>query len=455
MSKLPENLPALLRAAGLSVVVVDGWEDRGRPPSTGGFEPVGSLNHHTGASASGWTKVKELAYAKWMFLVGRGVELPAPLCQIALGRSGTVYLGAAGRANHAGTAKPSGSVSGGDGNALYIGTEWMLSGTEAIPPAMYAAGVTLNAVLTEKVTKTSVQTISCHYNTSITGKWDIGDPNGIVFNGARVLDVPKFRNAVAARRRVLYGQPVAPSVHDAPKIPTKGVVLAKGPSDHKPFVRDLWFNRKTESRFRVGFWNVHHGTTAKQARPTFMQMKTMGVDLIIMNEVKRHSGILSLLREMGYGTAYNDPEFAIAWRKDAFEFRRDNDLVLSEENYWLDRNEALSVILEHKATGLLLRVISEHPPAHISRPDHATFDNVLEVHKDIGERNAKIANRTKIAALIARDSNIDPVRDRPVHQGNWRWAYEGWKYVRSPEPTFGSRRHIDEMLVNGLRTRRI
>lgn len=211
MNRLPSNLPALLREAGLTVVVVDGWLSRGRP--TGGFEPVGTLNHHTGASARGWTRAKELAYAKWMFLTGRS-DLPAPLCQIALGRSGTVYLGAAGRANHAGVAKASGSVGGGDGNRLYAGVEWMLSGTEEIPPVMMSAAITLNAVMSEKVTRTSVETVSCHYNTSVTGKWDIGDPKGVPFTDKRVLDIKEFRRDVAAERDRLYRkEPVVTEYH--------------------------------------------------------------------------------------------------------------------------------------------------------------------------------------------------------------------------------------------------
>lgn len=200
MNRLTEDLIAALRAAGLEVVVITGWLARGRP---GSFDPVGVLNHHTGASARGWTRLKELAYAKWMFLTGRP-DLPAPLCQIALGRSGVVYVGAAGRANHAGTARASGTVSAGDGNTLYYGVEWMLSGTEVIPDEMMEAAVLLNAVLTEKQTRTSVQTISCHYNTSVTGKWDIGDPNGVPYNGIGVLDISRFRRRVAMARERLY-----------------------------------------------------------------------------------------------------------------------------------------------------------------------------------------------------------------------------------------------------------
>ena len=207
MASLPKNFPALLRAAGLNVVEVDNWYGNARP---GSFSPVGSLNHHTGASAKGWSRAKELAYARWMFRTGRA-DLPAPLCQIALGRSGVVYLGASGRANHAGTARASGSVSAGDGNSLYIGTEWMLSGTEAIPAVMLQTGIKLNAVITEKVTGTSAATVSAHYQTSITGKWDIGDPNGIPYKNVRVLDMDKFRAAVDSARDELYGAPATPA----------------------------------------------------------------------------------------------------------------------------------------------------------------------------------------------------------------------------------------------------
>lgn len=195
MAHLPKNLPALLRQAGLTVVEVDDWYGHGHP---GSFNPTGVLNHHTGASARGWSQAKELSYARWMFRQGR-TDLPAPLCQIALGRSGTVYIGASGRAYHAGTAKASGSVASGDGNSLYIGIEWMLSGTEEIPEEMMDAGIALNAVLISKVTKTSERTISAHYQTSVTGKWDIGDPNGVPYKDKKVLDMSLFRSRVKTR----------------------------------------------------------------------------------------------------------------------------------------------------------------------------------------------------------------------------------------------------------------
>lgn len=192
---LPDDLPKRLRAAGLTVVEVGEWRENGRDSGSG---PVGVLNHHTGSFDRIGDLADDLSYAKWLFQTGRS-DLAPPLCNITLSAEGTVYIGAMGRAYHGGMAKASGSVSSGDANYLYVGIEWMLSGTQKIPAKMYAAGATLNAVLTQWMGN-SVQTVSCHYQTSVTGKWDIGDPDGIPFGSAKVLNVPKFRVAVQAER---------------------------------------------------------------------------------------------------------------------------------------------------------------------------------------------------------------------------------------------------------------
>lgn len=194
------NLAHRLRAAGIEVIEDEGYRTRGHD---GPFNPVGVLNHHTGASAKAWSRSKRLAYARWMFREGRS-DLPGPICNGALGPDGEFYLGALGRSYHAGTAAASGTVKAGDGNTMYFGIEWMLSGFESIPAEMMAAAITINAVITEEFTQTSVGTISCHYNTSVTGKWDIGDPNGILFKGSRVLDTEEFRRDVAEERERLY-----------------------------------------------------------------------------------------------------------------------------------------------------------------------------------------------------------------------------------------------------------
>jgi hypothetical protein len=161
---LPANLPALLRAEGLRVVEHEGWRTRGRP---GPFAPVGTLCHHTATSKS----ASDEAVCR-LLIVGRS-DLPGPLSQIGLARDGTVHLIAAGRANHAGSAKSSGTVAAGDGNTLYIGVEAFNDGVgEPWPAVQYDAYVTLAAALCEHVTGNSAQTVRGHKETSLSGKID-------------------------------------------------------------------------------------------------------------------------------------------------------------------------------------------------------------------------------------------------------------------------------------------
>lgn len=207
---LPEDLPQRLRAAGLKVVALDGWRSRGRPASTGGFNPRGILIHHTGSKQDG------MAYARWLFLKGRA-DLPAPLCQISIGRDGTVFVGAAGRANHAGRAKAFGSMPAGDGNALYVGIEVHNTGTEGYPAAQYRSMVQTAAVLRE-ILGAELTEISGHFQTSVTGKIDPGNPKnrgGVYWRGYWVLDMNRFRQDVKIARIKAPAGP-APTV-PAPK----------------------------------------------------------------------------------------------------------------------------------------------------------------------------------------------------------------------------------------------
>lgn len=186
MSNLPDNLAQTLKSYGLDVVEVPGWKTRGRPSSTGGFDPVGVLCHHTATSKS-----SSVASVLRLLVAGRS-DLPGPLCQLGLGRDGTVYLVAAGRANHAGEAKASGSVGAGDGNKLYIGIEAFNNGVgEPWPSVQYEAYIALCAVLSVEITKNSVATVRGHKETSVTGKID------------PTFDMSQFRARVESKIRVL------------------------------------------------------------------------------------------------------------------------------------------------------------------------------------------------------------------------------------------------------------
>lgn len=173
------DLAAACRKSGLRVVELDGWRTRSRPASTGGFAPIGILCHHTGGESD------DRAYAEWMATVGRS-DLPAPLCQLALDRNGTVYVSAAGRANHGGTAKATGPMPSGDANTLYVGIEAMNTGTEGWTATQYDAYARLCAALCKHY-HWPASHVRAHRETSVTGKWDPGE-----------LDMDSFRRDIAA-----------------------------------------------------------------------------------------------------------------------------------------------------------------------------------------------------------------------------------------------------------------
>jgi len=95
-----------------------GWETRTRPPSTGNFDPQGVLCHHT-ASPAGTTDRTDLQ----VILAGNS-GAPGPISQLYIGRTGSVYIVAAGRANHGGKGIRPGIDNGcADMNAALLGIE--------------------------------------------------------------------------------------------------------------------------------------------------------------------------------------------------------------------------------------------------------------------------------------------------------------------------------------------
>lgn len=103
-------MPEVLRNAGLKVAETDGWTTRG-----GGQMGTirGVMCHHTATITEG--NMPTLSVLK----SGRP-GLDGPLAQLGLGRDGTWYIVAAGRANHAGKGSWKGITTG---NSSFIGVE--------------------------------------------------------------------------------------------------------------------------------------------------------------------------------------------------------------------------------------------------------------------------------------------------------------------------------------------
>lgn len=185
------DLAQVCRTSGLTVVELPGWKSRGRPASTGGFDPIGVLCHHTAGASN------DRGYVEWMAYTGREADgLPAPLVQLALDRQGTVYVLAAGRANHAGESGGSGPIPKGDGNALLVGIEAMNTGTEGWTPTQYDAYARLCAALCAHY-GWDASHVRAHRETSVTGKVD---PSGAT-PGGPTFDMDRFRADVAHAMR--------------------------------------------------------------------------------------------------------------------------------------------------------------------------------------------------------------------------------------------------------------
>ena len=116
------NLANVLRDAGLTVVETPGWKTRGYAGQDL-KEIRGVLHHHTATNRS---RFNEDAPTLNMCINGRS-DLAGPLCNIVFGRTGTVYLVAAGVANHAGAGSAHG-IPENMGNHYLIGIEMESSG---------------------------------------------------------------------------------------------------------------------------------------------------------------------------------------------------------------------------------------------------------------------------------------------------------------------------------------
>jgi hypothetical protein len=100
------------RATGYRVVEVPDWRSRGHGPMR---RVEGVVGHHTATSASAGGDYPSLG----IVTNGRS-DLPGPLCNLGLGRAGTIYVVAAGTAWHAGGSRWTGFT---DLNDEFLGIE--------------------------------------------------------------------------------------------------------------------------------------------------------------------------------------------------------------------------------------------------------------------------------------------------------------------------------------------
>jgi N-acetyl-anhydromuramyl-L-alanine amidase AmpD len=125
-------LPTVLLDAGLKVAEQPGWRTRGRG-DVGTIKGV--ICHHTAGPKTG------IMPSLGVVTNGRS-DLPGPLSQLCLGRDGTFFVIAAGRANHAGAGNWQGVTTG---NSSFIGIEAENTGQTTGPNADPWPAVQLDA----------------------------------------------------------------------------------------------------------------------------------------------------------------------------------------------------------------------------------------------------------------------------------------------------------------------
>lgn len=113
-------LPIVLKAAGLKVATVDGWQTRGHGDVGDTF---GVICHHTAGPRDG-------NMPSLNTIVNGRPDLAGPLAQLGLGRDGTYYVIAAGRCSHAGKGEWLGHKLG---NTNFMGIEAEHTGKDDAP----------------------------------------------------------------------------------------------------------------------------------------------------------------------------------------------------------------------------------------------------------------------------------------------------------------------------------
>ena len=234
-------LAEVLLEAGLKIAEQPDWGSRGR----GDIGPVkGVICHHTAGSATG--NMPSLG-----IITNGRPDLSGPLAQLGLGRDGTFYIVAAGRANHAGAGSWHGITTG---NSNFIGIEAENTGKASDPwPEVqmdaYRRGV---AAILKKIGAEAF--MCCGHKEYALPKGRKPDPS---------FDMEDFRTKVKA---ILDGTATAPVLipaHDSKSRPT----LRRGATG--PLVKELQgkiglnpdgiFGPGTEAAVRA--FQARHATT--------------------------------------------------------------------------------------------------------------------------------------------------------------------------------------------------
>jgi hypothetical protein len=205
-------LPKVLTDAGLIVIEVPGWQNRGHGDAG---QVLGVLCHHTCGPLHG--DLPDLSV-----LVDGRPDLGGPLCNLGLGRSGHYWMIAAGKGWHAGAGEWQGIT---DGNAHFIGIEAenVGDGTDPWPDVQMDAYRRGCAAILNHIGANPMMCAGHKEYALPHGRKD--DPN---------FDMNQFRASVAALMSLPFPQAVPPIIATHVDVPKPVQPIAAKPIITKP-----------------------------------------------------------------------------------------------------------------------------------------------------------------------------------------------------------------------------
>lgn len=224
-------LPAALRAAGLTVHEISGWQDRGHTDDTmciaHGFDPQAVMFHHD-ASLPGDSP----GALNWLITGFNSSSDTNYDAQCWVDRYGAWYVVAAGYAQHAGAGIGWGAIPAGMGNPRSFGVETDHTTGEAWPPAQYASVRTGMAAICLDRGWDPARCVVGHKEYA-PGRKDDPDP----------VDMDAFRREVAVVMAkgwddVSYDDAVR-ALRDVLRLPANGLAVPDGQTDNGNLARIL------------------------------------------------------------------------------------------------------------------------------------------------------------------------------------------------------------------------
>ena len=237
-------LPEVLRAAGLKVVEVDGWQTRGKEPK----DWLCQVFHHTASNRRAGN-----APSLGICTNGRGgsAPVPGPLCNAVVARDGTWYVIASGAANHPGvsTIPHRGGISSGV-KYYALGWECENDGTgEPWPKKQLDSIETGEAAVADR--------LGWRKDTSeVFGHKEIARPKGRKIDPAGI-DMDDHRGRVGARRGPKPPKPIPTEEFTVAQIDTILAAIAKADKDAK--ARDAAMSKKLDEIAQGVVIDVHEG----------------------------------------------------------------------------------------------------------------------------------------------------------------------------------------------------